>query len=142
MQQYTCTYKCSLCPLYSSARKEIWDIYTEYSWTLNLLNFFNGIIHLPFLELSLIIFREIKMRTWCQQQYRVWSDFTIRVKIILLLRGIRCCTFHSLSRIDSLRTKPTIFTIKFWFICCWGINLHQIIFSRNSNFPQNIHCSL
>ena len=31
---------------------------------LNLLNFLNGIIHLPFLELSIIIFRDIKMRTW------------------------------------------------------------------------------
>ena len=27
--------------------------------TLNLLNFLNGIIHLPFLELSIIIFRDI-----------------------------------------------------------------------------------
>ena len=30
---------------------------------LNLLNFLNGIIHLPCLELSIIIFRDIKMRT-------------------------------------------------------------------------------
>ena len=35
----------------------------EIILTLNLLNFFNGIIHLPFLELSIIIFREIKMKT-------------------------------------------------------------------------------
>ena len=32
--------------------------------TINLLNFMNGIIHLPYLELSIIIFRKIKMRTW------------------------------------------------------------------------------
>ena len=31
--------------------------------TLNLLNFLNGIIHFPFLELSIIIFRDIMMRT-------------------------------------------------------------------------------
>ena len=32
--------------------------------TLTLLNFLNGIIQLPFLELSIIIFKDIKMRTW------------------------------------------------------------------------------
>ena len=31
--------------------------------TLNLLNYLNGIIHLPFLGLSIIIIRNIKMRT-------------------------------------------------------------------------------
>ena len=48
--------------------------------TFNLLNFLNGIIHLSFLELSIIIFREIKKRTWScsivSQQYRAWSDCT------------------------------------------------------------------
>ena len=32
--------------------------------TLSMLNFLNGIIHLPFLALSIIILRDIKMRTW------------------------------------------------------------------------------
>ena len=32
--------------------------------TLNLLNFLNKIIHLPFLELSIIIFTDIKLKTW------------------------------------------------------------------------------
>ena len=36
----------------------IWNL------TLNLLNFLNGIIHHPFLELSIFILRGIKMRTW------------------------------------------------------------------------------
>ena len=31
--------------------------------TLNLLNFLNEIIHLPFFNMSNIIFRDIKMRT-------------------------------------------------------------------------------
>ena len=31
--------------------------------TFNLLNFLNGIIHLPFLEQSIITFMDIKMRT-------------------------------------------------------------------------------
>ena len=35
---------------------------TYSTLTLNLLNFLNGIIHLPFLELSIINFRVIKMR--------------------------------------------------------------------------------
>ena len=35
-----------------------------YLTTNNLLNFFYGIIHLPFLELCIIISRDIKMKTW------------------------------------------------------------------------------
>ena len=38
--------------------------YFFISLTFNLLNFVNGIIHLSFLGLSIIIFRDIKMRTW------------------------------------------------------------------------------
>ena len=47
--------------------------------TLNLLNFLNGIIHLPFLALFNIFFRDIKMRIQklIRQQYnRAWSDCT------------------------------------------------------------------
>ena len=46
--------------------------------TLNLLNLSNGIIHLPILKLSIIIFRDIRMRTFklVNQQFRAWSDCT------------------------------------------------------------------
>ena len=37
---------------------------TMYNLTLTLLNCLNGIIHLPFLEQSIIIFWDIKMRTF------------------------------------------------------------------------------
>ena len=40
--------------------------------TLNLLNFFNGINHLPFLVLSIIIFRDVKIKT------SSWSDNSIK----------------------------------------------------------------
>ena len=45
---------------------------------VTMLNFLNGIIHLPFLKLSIIIFRDIKMRlqSVVSQQYRAWSDGT------------------------------------------------------------------
>ena len=36
----------------------------KFWYTLNLLNFLKGITHLPFLELSIIIFTDIKMRNW------------------------------------------------------------------------------
>ena len=39
-------------------KKTKFDILTR---SLNLLNFLNGVIHLPFLELSIIIFRDIKI---------------------------------------------------------------------------------
>ena len=37
---------------------------SRYVLTLYLLNFLNGIIHLPFMELSIIIFRNSKMKTF------------------------------------------------------------------------------
>ena len=41
---------------------------SESDWncplTINLLNFLNEIIQFPFLELTIIIFRDIKMRSW------------------------------------------------------------------------------
>ena len=48
--------------------------------TFNLLNFlkFNGITHLIFLELSIFVFRDIKIKTWswsANRSYdRAWSD--------------------------------------------------------------------
>ena len=39
--------------------------------TINLLNSLNGIIHLPFLGLSIFIFRDIEMKTWN------WSAYSI-----------------------------------------------------------------
>ena len=46
--------------------------------TLILLNFLNGLIFLPFLEVSILNFGDFKMRNWCCscQQYRAWSDCT------------------------------------------------------------------
>ena len=50
------------------------------TWTINLQNFikidFN--FHFPFMELSIISVRDIKVRTWSwsAKQYRVWSDCT------------------------------------------------------------------
>ena len=47
--------------------------------TLTMLNFLNGIIHLTCFALSIIIFRDIKMKTKVLKlgsqylQYRVWS---------------------------------------------------------------------
>ena len=43
--------------------------------TLTMLNFLNEIILLTFLALSIISFRDIKIKTWrWSQQYRTWSD--------------------------------------------------------------------
>ena len=50
--------------------------FIKLNLTLNLLNVFNGIIYLPFLELTIIIFKDIRMKTWkliCQQ-YKTWSE--------------------------------------------------------------------
>ena len=37
-------------------------------------NFLYGIINFPFMELSIIIYRDIKLKTLVSQQYRAWSD--------------------------------------------------------------------
>ena len=44
--------------------------------TLTVLNFLNGIIHLSFLKLPIIIFKDVKIKTWklVSQQNRFWSD--------------------------------------------------------------------
>ena len=48
----------------TSEQKHIINITaTILNLTLNLLNFINGIIHLQYLELSIIIFRDIKIET-------------------------------------------------------------------------------
>ena len=46
--------------------------------TLNLLDILNGIIHLPFLEQSIIIFLGYQDENLMlvRQQYRAWSDCT------------------------------------------------------------------
>ena len=46
------------------------------SLTLNRLNFINGIIHRPFLEMSITIFRGIKMRTWSWSANSIEPDQT------------------------------------------------------------------
>ena len=39
-------------------------IIDHFSLTLKMHNFLNGISHLPLLKLSIIIFRDIKLRRW------------------------------------------------------------------------------
>ena len=59
--------------------------------TLNLLNFLNRIIHLPFLGLSIIIFGDIKMRIWfwsaCLVKLRRCAD---RLSSILVAKTNHC----------------------------------------------------
>ena len=45
--------------------------------TLNLLDFYNGLVHFPFLDLVIIIFRDIKRKnfTFVSQHYRGCSVF-------------------------------------------------------------------
>ena len=50
-----------------------------YTTAIFLPNFLNEIIHLPFLKLFIIIFRDVKIRTWSSpannlELYRAWSD--------------------------------------------------------------------
>ena len=67
----------SLLPRLTSMMVDLVHVCTSFYiliWksTLNLLIFLNGIIHLPFLELSIIVFRDIKIGTG-REQYRAWS---------------------------------------------------------------------
>ena len=64
--------------------------------TLFLMNFLNGVIHVPYLELSIIILRDIKVRTWklVSQQYRAWSD-CMDLQAGLALYWQRLITFGS-----------------------------------------------
>ena len=55
----------------------------------------NKIFHLPVLELTIIIFRHIKMRTWnlVGQQYRAWSEARMCKLALLCTDCQRLCTF-------------------------------------------------
>ena len=64
----------------------------------NLPNFLNGIINLQFLGLSIIIFRDSRMRTWssCIQQYRAWSNcMDVQACLYILYWWQRLLTFCS-----------------------------------------------
>ena len=69
---------CILSLLQSQTLYCLEKIHLSCKLTLNLLNFLNGIINIPVLELPIIIFRNIKMRTWklFSNQYRAWSGCT------------------------------------------------------------------
>ena len=74
-------------------------MYSATYLTLNLLSSINGIIHLPFLEQSVFIFRDIKVRTWklVSQQYRAWSNCTD------VQSGLAVYWWHMLSTFNSER---------------------------------------
>ena len=92
--------------------------------TLNLMNFLNGIIHLPFLELSVIIIWDIKNRTWkmVSQQYRAWSNCTDVQAGLALYWWQRLITFGSSKR----RVKWTCQASRFGTILFLDINFGDI----------------
>ena len=51
----------SLTPFFNKAQVSHIEHLSTNVLSINFLNFLNGIIHLPILELSIIIFRDIKM---------------------------------------------------------------------------------
>ena len=60
--------------VYSIQRKSV-----SFSLSLNLLNCLNGIIHLPFLVQSIIIFRYIKVCTWSWTANSIEPGHTARM---------------------------------------------------------------
>ena len=90
-----CWNQCLVCGVLWYLQTDVWKIkctvdYTDWHLyiqsirssellTLNLLNFLNGIIHLQFLALPIIIFRDVKMKNWswsANSNYRPWLDCT------------------------------------------------------------------
>ena len=74
--------------------------YTPTVITLNLLNFLNRIIHLSLLEMlgvSIIIFRDIRMKLEVDEPtlYRTWSDYTNIQAGLALYWWQRLITFGS-----------------------------------------------
>ena len=58
--------------------KSLWKKMFKQGLTLNLLNFIDVIIHLPVLELSIIIIRDIKSRTWSWSANSIEPGQTVR----------------------------------------------------------------
>ena len=78
--------------------------------TLSLLNSLNGIIYLPFLKLSIISFRDIKMRTWSLPANRIepgLSDCTDIQAGLVLYWWQRLITFDS----SRIRLKVPLYKL-------------------------------
>ena len=88
--------------------------YTRHKWVhilkalclpLNMLNFLNGIIHISFMELSIINFRDIKMRTWSANS--IEPGQTARM---CLYWWQRSTTFSSRIRVNKVSTTVITYT--------------------------------
>ena len=86
--------------------------------TLIMSNFLNGIIHLTFSALSIIIFRDIKMKTWklVSQQYRACSDYTdVQAGLALIYWWQRLPTF-GVDRIRVNKMAKFFSKLQYWDI--------------------------
>ena len=86
--------------------------------TLNLLNFLNGIIHLPVLEMSIINFRNIKMRTWS------WTA-----------NSIEPCQTPQMCRVAWLYTGG-----KSWSLSYSGVMVNTKVIMHNRFLSRYCHC--
>ena len=93
---------------------------------LNLLNFLFEVIHLPFLELSIIIYKDIKMIIWS------WSDnikepgqSTWMYRLAWLYTGGKDITFFSIRKMVNADFIKTCDTLVGYSPCRWpGSHLH------------------
>ena len=73
---------------------------------VNLLNFLNGIIHLPVLELCIIIVQEYQDEKLVSQQYKILSDCTAVQADLALCWWPKLITFGSSRiRVDWLQNR-------------------------------------
>ena len=122
--------------------------------SLKLLNFINGIINLPYLELFIIIFRDIKIRTWGMSGNSTEPDQTAQMCRLAWLYNVGRLNSFSSSRISDDIEIP-LWTVNFFILCSFqqyfsyvggysflaifpGRNQYQTPFLQNSKLPKHL----
>ena len=93
---------------------QLFKINTKTLLILNLLNFLNGIIHFPFIELPIINFRDIKMRNCSLSANSIGPDETARLALywwqsLFIFTSIR-------NSVDKCFNAPSSLSLSFFTI--------------------------
>ena len=94
--------------------KSRWQVQQIKGLTLNLLNFLNWIIHLPFLELYIIMLRDIKTKTWSWSANSVEPGQTVWMcRLTWLYTGGKGLS-HLVPAGEGLQVKAQLTMLTWW----------------------------
>ena len=120
---------------------------SQLTLTLNLLNYLNGILHLKFLELSIVIFKDIKITTW-NWSATVQSLIRLHESVgwpgSILVAKVNQFQFQQ-GRIKSQEITSSQSFLEFSLnlrpLCSILLAVSALLFSSNSHLAAAIHNS-